>query len=459
MANFRRKLTMAQIVDIIEAEWSDDDDEVHTVSVLPPDIVDCVTDEEILDEDVIDMNNIISGTAELAGTLEYETRGDIESNKETMESESLGMHQSSTTFQQNECSGANENIEVPSTSYTPVAKRAKSMQQSIDPDPVTRKVKNYKSQQCFGEPKWIKANKLSYDIKPDTEPLKDVQIELFEKLKDLSPIDLFYKFFDEEVLNLIIEQSNLYASQKNAATFVLTESALKNFLGILLISGYHTLPSMSDYWSTNPTLGIPIVKQIMSRNKFREIKRFLHFSDNNQLDKNDKMAKIRPLMNIMNKKFIQFGIWSECLSVDEQMVPYFGRHSCKMYIRGKPIRFGYKLWCLCSSNGYLYSFAPYSGAVEDFDKHLGLGAQTVLRFAEKVEHPSRHMLFFDNFFSSYHLLCLLAEMKFCASGTVKVNRIGKASLKSGKDLPRGKSKTNYLYNSSIFFFFCRLFRC
>lgn len=44
---------------------------------------------------------------------------------------------------------------------------------------------------------------------------------------------------------------------------------------------------------------------------------------------------------------MQFGIWAANLSVDEQMVLYFGRHSCKMYILGKPIRFGYKLWCLC----------------------------------------------------------------------------------------------------------------
>lgn len=28
------------------------------------------------------------------------------------------------------------------------------------------------------------------------------------------------------------------------------------------------------------------------------------------------------------------------LSVDEQMIPYFGRHSCKMYMKGKPVRFG-----------------------------------------------------------------------------------------------------------------------
>ena len=37
------------------------------------------------------------------------------------------------------------------------------------------------------------------------------------------------------------------------------------------------------------------------------------------------------------------------LSVDESMVPYYGRHSTKQHFRGKPIRFGYKVWILCAT--------------------------------------------------------------------------------------------------------------
>lgn len=135
---------------------------------------------------------------------------------------------------------------------------------------------------------------------------------------------------------------------------------------------------------------------------------------------------------------MQFGIWCEDLSLDEQMVPYFGRHSCKMYIRGKPIRFGYKLWCLCSSAGYLYKFLPYSGAADSYSPVLGLGGDVVMRLLEVVESPRRHVIYFDNFFTSYHLMCVLSERQFCATGTVRTNRIGGAQLKTGKALPRGE---------------------
>lgn len=82
------------------------------------------------------------------------------------------------------------------------------------------------------------------------------------------------------------------------------------------------------------------------------------------------------------------------------MVPYFGRHSAKMFMKGKPVRFGFKLWCLCSSDGYLFRFIPYGGAsIEKSD--LGLGAVVVLKLMSVIENPSR--LFFDNVFSSYKL--------------------------------------------------------
>ena len=29
--------------------------------------------------------------------------------------------------------------------------------------------------------------------------------------------------------------------------------------------------------------------------------------------------------------------------MDEVMIPYYGRHSAKQYIRGKPIRYGFKV--------------------------------------------------------------------------------------------------------------------
>lgn len=152
---------------------------------------------------------------------------------------------------------------------------------------------------------------------------------------------------------------------------------------------------------------------------------------------------------MINKKYMQFGVWSNDLSIDEQMVPYFGRHSCKMFIRNKPIRFGYKLWCLCSASGYLFNCIPYAGASDRYDREIGLGADVVLRLLKNVNSPCHHRVYFDNFFTSHQLICLLSEKQFCASGTVRNNRIGKAPLKSGNLLNRGETDFQYDQTNNI----------
>ena len=64
------------------------------------------------------------------------------------------------------------------------------------------------------------------------------------------------------------------------------------------------------------------------------------------------MSKIVLLYEMLNRDPIQFGIFNKLLSVDKSIIPYFGRHSVKMFMKGKPICFGFKTLCLCGSNNY-----------------------------------------------------------------------------------------------------------
>ena len=104
---------------------------------------------------------------------------------------------------------------------------------------------------------------------------------------------------------------------------------------IMSISSYNMRPRFSMYWSFEEDIGLPLVRSLMSRNKFRKTKTYLHCCDNTKLDERDKWAKLRPLTEAVNENLQQFGIFSSELSIDEQMVPYFGRHSCKMFISSK----------------------------------------------------------------------------------------------------------------------------
>ncbi|KAH7933397.1 hypothetical protein HPB49_012215 [Dermacentor silvarum] len=114
---------------------------------------------------------------------------------------------------------------------------------------------------------------------------------------------------------------------------------------------YHSVPSEESYWITAEDLCVPLAATVMARNRFWQLKRFFHVVDNTQLKAGEKMGKIQPFYDEISKCFHQFRVFHESLRIDESMVPYYGHHSCKMSIRGKPIRFGYKIWMMCSSNG------------------------------------------------------------------------------------------------------------
>ena len=106
---------------------------------------------------------------------------------------------------------------------------------------------------------------------------------------------------------------------------------IRQFLGLLLFSGYHSVPDENSYWSSQEDLHIPIISTTMPRNKFRMLKKYFHIVDNSKLQPDDKLGKISPIYEEIGRNFRQFVFFHENLSIDESIVPYYGHHSAKMF--------------------------------------------------------------------------------------------------------------------------------
>lgn len=173
-------------------------------------------------------------------------------------------------------------------------------------------------------------------------------------LQGVSEIQIFEHFISDDFLNAILTETIRYANNvKNNMEFDVSITELKVLIGFLIFSGYHSLPSERDYWSEDEDLMVPLVRKAMSRNRYQEIKSMLHFANNAEANdhKEDRGYKVRILIDKLNANFQKWGVFDQHLSIDEMMVRYYGHHSLKQYIKGKPIRFGFKLWALCDSNG------------------------------------------------------------------------------------------------------------
>ena len=122
--------------------------------------------------------------------------------------------------------------------------------------------------------------------------------------KQWLPAEVFEFFFDDEVIELIIRFSKTYAVDEGAHQFHLTMEEMRAFLAVILLSGYATLPRRRMYWEKLSDVNNEAVSSTLSRYRFEEILRFLHLANNNNLAKEDKFAKIRPLASLLNEKWL-----------------------------------------------------------------------------------------------------------------------------------------------------------
>lgn len=264
-----------------------------------------------------------------------------------------------------------------------------------------------------------------------------------------TPADIFFQFFDVEIIDKILSETNRYIDQKERTIPPVTRQELFGFLGINLIMAYHKLPSWTDYWKNEQDLSVPFVSTTMTRSRFGQILSNLHVNDNSSIpDGNkDKLYKLRPLIEAINNRYAKLYNLSRQQSIDESMILFKGRHSIKQYNPMKPIKRGYKLWMRADMDGYISKFDVYQGKVADASKSsakeddesskFGLGENVVQTMTDDLLNKN-HEVYFDNYFTSVPLLEYLKVNGVHAAGTVRMNR---KALPVGlnEDLDRGES--------------------
>ncbi|XP_039281885.1 piggyBac transposable element-derived protein 3-like [Nilaparvata lugens] len=287
----------------------------------------------------------------------------------------------------------------------------------------------------------VKMKKTYHWVEKDIKAFQEKEYELPSWLQesDGEPVELFELFYDDEVVNHICDFTNLYALQNGEVNLNFGPEECRVFIAILLVSGYCQVSRRRMYWEQSPDAHNNAISEAMSRNRFSQIMRYLHVCDNNKLDKSDRFSKISPLWKMLNERWLQYFIGETNLSVDESMIPYFGRHGAKQHMHGKPIRFGYKCWSLCTRLGYLIQGNLYQGAkTGNTIPELGVGGSVVMDLIDKLPAKS-YNLFFDNFFSSIKLVEALKNKGVKSTGTIRSNRVERAPIIDAKIL-RKKSR-------------------
>ena len=144
-----------------------------------------------------------------------------------------------------------------------------------------------------------------------------------------SPLEVFRLFFPNNLVQLIVEESNAYArevmgDEKYSAWSKITPEDIKALLGFSILMGIVHLPSLDDYWKRDPLHYSPIADRI-SRDRFRDLSQYMHFVSNATLlpresPEYDRLGKVRPIITYFCEKFEElYNIHKEA-AIDEAMI-------------------------------------------------------------------------------------------------------------------------------------------
>ena len=172
----------------------------------------------------------------------------------------------------------------PSDNYSVETQRSSQLQQTGTASTGKSKKKS-KVQEKLG---WRKVEIEKVDLSWKGEPRQ------FPGILE-TPLKYFQTFFEDELLELIVEQSNLFALQTEGCNLCLTVEELKVFMSIILLLGVIRVPYYRMHWEA--ATRYPQIADKMGRQTFAKIKRFLHFNDNSKAKKPgeqefDKLYKI-----------------------------------------------------------------------------------------------------------------------------------------------------------------------
>ena len=253
--------------------------------------------------------------------------------------------------------------------------------------------------------------------------------------------DFFKLYITEDIIDHIVTQTNLYAQQyidreqNNLRPYSLVKQwkptdrqEMIAFLAILILMGIIHKPRINMYWSTDTLLSTPIFSQLMGRDRFLLLLRFLHFADNRNHNPNDpdrdRLYKVREVTDMIRRRCSSVYYPGKKLSVDESLVLFKGRVTFKQYIKTKRARFGIKLFQLCTSDGIVLDFLIYHGNMAPHLVELedSLVTERIAVTLMQKYLGKGHHLYVDNYYTSVSLAKYLLQNETYITGTIRDHR-------------------------------------
>ena len=253
----------------------------------------------------------------------------------------------------------------------------------------------------------------------------------FELSEDAFELEYFLQFINNDIADIVVNETNRYYHLHNDVTSSkmkqwqnLDHASFYVFLALTMLMGHVRKADIREYWSTDLLQETPVFGKYMTRDRYRQILRYLHFADNQRPNKLDRLWKARDILDLIVTKVKSLFKPFRNLCIDESLILFRGRVVFRQYIPSKRHRYGIKLFVIADCDtGIVLDIVVYTATdleVTTEDPH-GFSGSVVKRLIEPYL-DKRHRLFTDNYYTSPALAHFLLERQTDMCGTVRSNR-------------------------------------
>ena len=177
-----------------------------------------------------------------------------------------------------------------------------------------------------------------------------------------SILDIFQSFIPNDMIDLIVDETNRYAASKPSKRNPLkrrydiewkdvSSAEVKVVFELCILMGVVQKPVIKLYWSTKAMLATPFYSEVMPRDRFLQILSNMHFANNADDDGSDRLFKIRKVVEAIISNFRKTFTPYQNIATDELLLKFHGRLGFKQYNPSKRARFGIKVYKVCQSSG------------------------------------------------------------------------------------------------------------
>jgi hypothetical protein len=172
-----------------------------------------------------------------------------------------------------------------------------------------------------------------------------------------NPLQAFKLFWPPELFNKMLDATNSFGRLYVKRWSDITGALFQAFLGLIIHLGLINYTGVRPKLWENSWKGNQFVRSVMTYNRFETILKAWHYEDYGlytaeeikENKKNDPFWPVAALERDLNELFHNNMKPGQCLDIDEQCIPWKGRHKCRCYNKSKPIKRHFKVFSLNDS--------------------------------------------------------------------------------------------------------------